>query len=110
MGFSLLVNGELGKYESFAGWKLSLEGDVDLNNIQWMPIGVSSSFDGTFNGNNHAIIGLNVDAAKGYAGLFGWLKGTVQNLQVQGSAKASGSVSVSAASWDTTTAARYKTA
>lgn len=58
-----------------------------------MPIGVSSSFDGTFNGNNHAIIGLNVDAAKGYAGLFGWLKGTVQNLQVQGSAKASGSVS-----------------
>jgi len=93
VGFSLLVNGELGKYESFAGWKLSLEGDVDLNNIQWMPIGVSSSFDGTFNGNNHAIIGLNVDAAKGYAGLFGWLKGTVQNLQVQGSAKASGSVS-----------------
>lgn len=93
VGFSLLVNGELGKYESFAGWKLSLEGDVDLNNIQWMPIGVSSNFDGTFNGNNHAIIGLNVDAAKGYAGLFGWLKGTVQNLQVQGSAKASGSVS-----------------
>lgn len=34
-----------------------------------------------------------MDAAKGYAGLFGWLKGTVQNLQVQGSAKASGSVS-----------------
>lgn len=93
VGFSLLVNGELGKYESFAGWELSLKGDIDLANIQWAPIGVSNSFDGTFNGNNHAITGLNVNAAKGYAGLFGWLKGTVQNLQVQGSAKASGSVS-----------------
>lgn len=93
VGLSLLVNGELGKYESFAGWELSLEQNIALTNIQWAPIGVSSSFDGTFNGNNHAIIGLNVDAAKGYAGLFGWLKGTVQNLQVQGSAKASGSVS-----------------
>ena len=93
MGLSLLVNGELGKYESFAGWELSLKGDIDLANIQWAPIGVSNSFDGTFNGNNHAITGLNVNAAKGYAGLFGWLKGTVQNLQVQGSAKASGSVS-----------------
>lgn len=93
VGLSLLVNGELGKYESFAGWELSLEQNIALTNIQWAPIGVSNSFDGTFNGNNHAIIGLNVDAAKGYAGLFGWLKGTVQNLQVQGSAKASGSVS-----------------
>lgn len=93
VGFSLLVNGELGKYESFAGWKLSLEQNIALTNIQWAPIGVSNSFDGTFNGNNHTITGLNVDAAKGYAGLFGWLKGTVQNLQVQGSAKASGSVS-----------------
>ena len=93
VGLSLLVNGELGKYESFAGWELSLEQNIALTNIQWAPIGVSNSFDGTFNGNNHTITGLNVDAAKGYAGLFGWLKGTVQNLQVQGSAKASGSVS-----------------
>lgn len=92
VGLSLLVNGELGKYESFAGWELSLEQNIALTNIQWAPIGVSNSFDGTFNGNNHTITGLNVDAAKGYAGLFGWLKGTVQNLQVQGSAKASGSV------------------
>ena len=93
VGLSLLVNGELGKYESFAGWELSLEQNIALTNIQWAPIGVSNSFDGTFNGNNHTITGLIVDAAKGYAGLFGWLKGTVQNLQVQGSAKASGSVS-----------------
>lgn len=92
VGLALLVNGELGQYESFEGWTLSLKNNIDLENPSWTPIGLRSSFAGTFNGNNHAITGLSVVAATGYAGLFGNLTGTVQNLQVEGSVAASGSV------------------
>lgn len=92
VGLALLVNGELGQYESFEGWTLSLKNDIDLENLSWTPIGLRNGFAGTFNGNDHAITGLSVVAATGYAGLFGNLTGTVQNLQVEGSVTASGSV------------------
>ena len=92
VGLALLVNGELGQYESFEGWTLSLKNDIDLENLSWTPIGLRSSFAGTFNGNDHTITGLSVDVSTGYAGLFGNLTGTVQNLQVEGSVTASGSV------------------
>ena len=92
VGLALLVNGELGQYESFEGWTLSLKNDIDLENLSWTPIGLRNGFAGTFNGNDHAITGLSVVVATGYAGLFGNLTGTVQNLQVTGSVTASGKV------------------
>ena len=92
VGLALLVNGELGQYESFEGWTLSLKNDIDLENLSWTPIGLRNGFAGTFNGNDHAITGLSVVVATGYAGLFGNVHGTVQNLQVEGSVTASGSV------------------
>ena len=92
VGLALLVNGELGQYESFEGWTLSLKNDIDLENLSWTPIGLRNGFAGTFNGNDHAITGLSVVVASGYAGLFGNLTGTVQNLQVEGSVTASGKV------------------
>ena len=92
VGLALLVNGELGQYESFEGWTLSLKNDIDLENLSWTPIGLRNGFAGTFNGNDHAITGLSVVAATGYAGLFGNVRGTVKNVQVTGSVTASGNV------------------
>lgn len=92
VGFALLVNGMLGVNENFKDWTLSLERDIDLAGVNWIPIGQRNNFAGTFNGNNHAITGLSVVVATGYAGLFGNLTGTVQNLQVEGSVTASGKV------------------
>ena len=92
VGLALLVNGMLGVNENFKDWTLSLERDIDLAGVNWIPIGQRNNFAGTFNGNNHAITGLSVVVATGYAGLFGNLTGTVQNLQVEGSVTASGNV------------------
>ena len=92
VGLALLVNGMLGVNENFKDWTLSLESDIDLAGVNWIPIGQRNNFAGTFNGNNHAITGLSVVVATGYAGLFGNLTGTVQNLQVEGSVTASGNV------------------
>ena len=92
VGLALLVNGMLGVNENFKDWTLSLESDIDLAGVNWIPIGQRNNFAGTFNGNNHAITGLSVVVATGYAGLFGNLTGTVQNLQVEGSVTASGKV------------------
>ena len=58
----------------------------------WVPIGYNSShvYSGTFDGNNHTISGLycDIDSEKNrllgteYIGLFGHIKGTVQNLNI----------------------------
>ena len=92
VGLALLVNGMLGVNENFKDWTLSLERDIDLAGVNWIPIGQRNNFAGTFNGNNHAITGLSVVVATGYAGLFGNLTGTVKNVQVTGSVTASGKV------------------
>lgn len=92
VGLALLVNGMLGVNENFKDWTLSLESDIDLAGVNWIPIGQRNNFAGTFNGNNHAITGLSVVVATGYAGLFGNLTGTVKNVQVTGSVTASGNV------------------
>lgn len=92
VGLALLVNGMLGVNENFKDWTLSLERDIDLAGVNWIPIGQRNNFAGTFNGNNHAITGLSVVVATGYAGLFGNVRGTVKNVQVTGSVTASGKV------------------
>ena len=64
----------------------ALTGDIDLDGINWTPIGNSStSFGGSFDGAGHTISNLTVDyttKASGerlYLGLFGQVKGTAQN-------------------------------
>ncbi len=51
----------------------------------WTPIGQSSAFSGTFEGNGKTISGLKVNSSGTYAGLFGQVSGTVKNLTVTGS-------------------------
>lgn len=61
-----------------------LTADIDLCDIAWTPAGVTSNhyYNGTFDGDNHKISGLNVSVGNGdtYAGLFGYSRGTVKNL------------------------------
>lgn len=50
----------------------------------WIPIGSTSTncFSGIFDGANHTIKGMYVLNEKSYAGVFGYVKGTVKNLHV----------------------------
>ena len=81
--------------------------DVDLNNVNWTPIGSSSArFAGSFDGAGHVIRNLHIDyqtAAAGervYLGLFGYVEGTsdahavIKDLTVQGSVNARSEFSV----------------
>lgn len=79
-----------------------LVSDIDLNNVQWMPIGNSVInmllfgtqtgnyyFEGTFDGGNHKISNLSIGTAdKPYVGdvcgLFGASVGTIKNLTLDG--------------------------
>ena len=92
VGLALLVNGSTGTRVDFEGWTLTLANDINLDGIAWTPIGQSNAFSGTFDGKGHTIEDMSANVTSGYAGLFGKLTGTVQNLQVTGSVTASGKV------------------
>ena len=81
--------------EDYEGTTFTLTQDIDLNgseNNQWEPIGYYNypafcPFNGTFEGNNHKINGLYINAPNGECqGLFGYVNasGTVKNLGVYG--------------------------
>ena len=84
-----------------------LTADVDLNNVNWTPIGsYSARFAGSFDGAGHVIRNLHIDyqtAKSGerlYLGLFGYVEGTsdahavIKDLTVQGSVNARSEFSV----------------
>lgn len=82
-GFAKLVN----EGKNFEGKTVELAADVDLTGYIWTPIGLenSSAFAGTFDGGNHKVTGMSVQAKEiQRAGLFGEVSGTVQNVQVEG--------------------------
>ncbi len=81
------------QYEDFKGKTIKLTRDITLQE-NFTPIGRSEEipFRGTFDGNGHEIKGLNVSENGGYAGLFGYLDGTVKNLEIEGTVKSSGPV------------------
>jgi len=79
------------RLEHFEGVTFVLATDITLTQ-RWQPIGTgtSSYFAGTFDGNGHAIKGLNIESNGGDAGLFGYLTGEVKNLRVEGKIKNTG--------------------
>ena len=97
IGFASLVNErqtEIYKperYEDFEGVTVILDADVKLTE-KWIPVGNDEAvaFRGTFDGNNHTIRGFNIDTSGDYAGFFGYLPGTVKNLNLTGSVKTTG--------------------
>ena len=96
-GLASLVNEEQYAWkpnhtEDFSNTKFILVNDISLSG-DWEPIGhgSSNSFKGTFDGEGHTIKGLNVKKGHDYSGLFGYLKGAVSNLNVEGSVNSSNS-------------------
>lgn len=82
---------------SFSGKTIRLTQNIDLDGIDWEPIGQTGNcgFLGTFDGNSNTIYNLNVDSeaetgANYSSGLFGWVeahgtgKGIIKNLTVDG--------------------------
>lgn len=64
----------------------TLADNIDLTGIDWTPIGTSfgNSYTGTFDGNGKTITGLTVTGSDRYTGLFGFIKGTVKNVVLEG--------------------------
>lgn len=62
--------------------------DIDLEDMEFKPIGKTSSagfgFSGEFNGNNHTIKNLKIETKEFNTGLFGFNKGLIKNLIVEG--------------------------
>lgn len=101
--FANLVNGADGKAAAtFAGKSVTLSANIDLTGVEWIPIGNNSEggsnfpgsgprFNGTFDGGNYSIIGLNVNLsapAAGrtiYGGFFGVADSAalIKNLNIQ---------------------------
>ncbi len=70
---------------SFLGRTVHLTRDINLAGIEWTPIGTTYAFNGSFNGEGHAIIGLSITQTNNYQGLFGRTQyGTICNLAVKG--------------------------
>ncbi|MCL1816699.1 MAG: hypothetical protein FWG43_03750 [Clostridiales bacterium] len=82
---------------SFSGKTVTLGADIDLsgygasfnNGKGWIPIGkyrassVNFHFSGSFDGGNHKIKGLLInDSSLSTAGLFGYMNGTVKNMEI----------------------------
>ena len=60
--------------------------NLDLSNEEnWTPIGVSSSakFSGTFNGQGYTISNLTIDSESNNIGLFGYISGSISNLNLE---------------------------
>lgn len=100
--FSISTESELNKIaewtsgygNNFNGITLVLEKDIALTcdkNNHFTPIGINSSFKGTFDGNGHKISNLYVDRAD-KAGLFASVYGaSIKNLTVEGTVVGSSS-------------------
>lgn len=75
-----------GNYNDKTNAVVTLDADLDLAGIAWIPMGdTSHDFAGTFDGQGHTISNLTIGTADApitgeLAGLFGVVEGTVKNL------------------------------
>ena len=64
--------------------KYILTADINLQGIEWKPIGSSAvPFSGLFDGNGHKITNLFISEPHSYVGFFGYNSGIIQNLKVE---------------------------
>ncbi|MDD6311163.1 MAG: hypothetical protein PUB09_04420 [Firmicutes bacterium] len=91
IGFASLVNEQQtdrwkpSYFETFEGVTIELTDDIELTK-PWKPIGPDKDvcFKGIFDGKGHSISGIKVDTNAATVGLFGYLDGTVKNLNLSG--------------------------
>lgn len=97
MGLAQLVNSrkmewKVNEVYTFKDMTISLTDDIELTN-NWIPIGNSDihAFEGRFEGNGHTITNFNIpNATATNLGLFGYLKGSINNLNLSGQITAEG--------------------
>lgn len=64
--------------------KYILTADINLQGIEWKPIGSSAvPFSGLFDGNGHKITNLFISEPRSYVGVFGYNSGIIQNLKAE---------------------------
>ena len=69
----------------YSGVHFKLSSNIDLSGLSWTPIGsANNEFAGIFWGDGHTISGINCHIYADYAGLFGKVSGTIDNLSVKG--------------------------
>ena len=81
-GLAKLVNSG----ENFQGVTINLLTDIDLDKIEWTPIGNSNKLTGvTFNGNGYIIHNLKITSASLFMyGFFGWIENTnINNVIIE---------------------------
>ena len=79
--FAVMVNNG----ETFENYTVTLNADIDLNNVAWTPIGTSTNaFKGNFDGNGHTISNLKAGTdSQSNVGLFGYTTdGTIKNIHI----------------------------
>lgn len=84
--FSCIVNGKSG-FEQESSAKAVLTADIDMSGVTgWEPIGTSSlPYEGTFDGQGHAIENLTINTGNSYSGLFGKTSGAIiKNFRLSG--------------------------
>ncbi len=71
--------------KNYSGWTVTQQKDIDLENVEWSPIGTKDNpFSGVFNGNNKTISNLTVNANNGAEGLFGYVIGEENSINIGG--------------------------
>ena len=73
--------------DNFHGRTIILTRDINLAGVEWRRIGLPGhSFEGSFNGGGHAIIGLSITSSSKQDGFFGDVNGgSVTNFAIKGS-------------------------
>lgn len=84
---SYLVNTN-GTYVNYYTKHYQLIQNIDLEGLNWSPIGTLYAFRGNFNGNGYSINGMSIDSNQTQLGLFSSLtNATVSNLILSGNIK-----------------------
>lgn len=92
--FADYVNAETAKEAGIVKADAVLTQDIDLGGNAWTPISLTPyvvyAYGGTFDGQNHTVSGLNIDASSAGYGLFGTVNGAViKNINAEGTVKSS---------------------
>ena len=64
--------------------KVVLSGNIDMNGVDWIPVGTAENpFMGTIYGNGYTISNLNIESNNQYAGLFGVFAGDAYDITME---------------------------
>ncbi len=81
---NVVDNNHSGDQGAFQGQTVKLLADIDLDGIEWNPIGKDvKMFAGNFEGNNHTISNLKFTSDFTHVGLFGYSLGSIKNLTLK---------------------------